>query len=174
MTDWPPPIEKLVSAVAKLHQEGSSPNGMFGFKVPTYCGTHEFNTQWSDSWEEVFARQFREEWEWENSMRGSSEELDELIGPMFEKVIPRLLRPLQLGGRSIKPTLCHGDLWHGNVGVDVDTDDLILYDPCAVYAHNECECILVSVRYLPSRYNLARCICRLQCHAIGHMWTITE
>lgn len=72
--------------------------------------------------------------------------MDELLAVLLDKVIPRLLRPLQTGGRPIKPSLCHGDLWHGNVGVDVATDEPNLYDPCARYAHNECECSIYSSR----------------------------
>ena len=30
---------------------------------------------------------------------------------ILDVVIPRLLRPLQEGGRSIVPVLVHGDLW---------------------------------------------------------------
>ena len=57
---------------------------------------------------------------------------------MCDKVIPRLLRPMETGTRRLKPTLVHGCLWHGNVGVDVKTDEPMLYDCCAFYGHHEC------------------------------------
>ena len=87
-----------------------------------------------------------EEIESEKGVQGQNDEMNELVAALFDKVIPRLLRPLETGGRSIKPSLCHGDLWHGNVGVDVAADEPILYDPCAIYAHNECECSVYSSR----------------------------
>jgi hypothetical protein len=41
---------------------------------------------------------------------GADTEFNSVAEEFFEKVVPRLLRPLQSGGRSIKPTLVHGDL----------------------------------------------------------------
>lgn len=38
-------------------------------------------------------------------------ELQDLAPGMFEKVIPRLLRPMETNGRSMKPSLVHGELW---------------------------------------------------------------
>jgi protein-ribulosamine 3-kinase len=132
----------VISVLKQLHHGSVSPTGKFGFHVTTYKGYFPLQVNWCDSWEEFFARQFRAELIWEANLRGKNEELEQLAEQLFEKVIPRLLRPLQTGGRSIKPTLCHGDLWHGNVEVDVNTQQLILFDSCAVYAHNEC-------KYLP-------------------------
>jgi protein-ribulosamine 3-kinase len=133
-----PKPQPLISLLKQLHQGSVSPTGKFGFHVTTYKGYFPLQVAWCDSWEEFFARQFRAELIWEASLRGKNEEIEQLAEQLFEKVIPRLLRPLQTGGRSIKPTLCHGDLWHGNVEIDVNTQQLILFDSCAVYAHNEC------------------------------------
>ena len=66
-------------------------------------------------------------------------ELQTLFGQLISKVIPRLLRPLETGGRQIKPCLVHGDLYSGNVSVDAVTGGPILYDATCLYAHNECE-----------------------------------
>lgn len=62
-----------------------------------------------------------------------------MIAPFFEKVILRLLRPLETGGRSIRPTLIHGDLWHGNAETDAETGQPIIFDAASFYAHNECK-----------------------------------
>ncbi|PVH80069.1 hypothetical protein DL98DRAFT_549325 [Cadophora sp. DSE1049] len=140
MKDVMPSTEKIISVVAELHEKSISHRGKFGFHYTTHAGNHPLQTTWCDSWENFFSRQFREEVKWEKSFQGQNGEMDELVAVIYEKVIPRLLRPLQTGGRSTKPSLCNGDLWHGNVGVDVATDDPILCDPCAIYAHNECEC----------------------------------
>ncbi|RYO97455.1 hypothetical protein DL764_007305 [Monosporascus ibericus] len=69
--------------------------------------------------------------------RGKDSELEEVAEHFIQKVIPRLLRPLQTGGRIIKPTLCHGDLWDGNIQIDVETKQPILFDSCCFYGHNE-------------------------------------
>lgn len=76
---------------------------------------------------------------WKKSVRGKNNVMDALVEKLFEKVIPRSLRPLQTGGRCIKPTLCHGDLWHGNIARNRKTHKLMLFHSCALYAHNECE-----------------------------------
>jgi protein-ribulosamine 3-kinase len=70
---------------------------------------------------------------------GPWEEMEELRASMIEKVIPRLLRPLEMNGRSVKPALIHGDLWCGNTAVDVQTDRPLIFDPASFYAHNECK-----------------------------------
>lgn len=42
--------------------------------------------------------------------KGPSEELGVLSGALFERVIPRLLRPLENHSRTVNPSLIHGDL----------------------------------------------------------------
>lgn len=45
----------------------------------------------------------------------------------------------------MKPSLVHGDLWFANSGIDVGTDEPLVFDSCSFYAHNECKSILGSV-----------------------------
>lgn len=71
--------------------------------------------------------------------QGPDAELKTLFGQIISKVIPRLLRPLETGGRQIKPSLVHGDLYSGNVSVAAVTGGPVLYDATCLYAHNECE-----------------------------------
>lgn len=71
--------------------------------------------------------------------RGPDEELTDLFGQTMTKVDPRLLRPLETGGRQIKPCLVHGNLYSGNVSVDIETGRPVLYDATCLYAHNECK-----------------------------------
>ncbi len=56
----------------------------------------------------------KRDFELEMEARGPCEELKALMEPLFKKVIPRLLRPLETAGRSLKPSFVHGDLWYGN------------------------------------------------------------
>jgi protein-ribulosamine 3-kinase len=134
----PDPIQ-LVDVLAKLHKDSASPTGMFGFHVTTFNGHVPLRNEWCASWETWYARQLRSDIEWEQSVRGLDAEFNRVAEDFFDKVVPRLLRPLQSGGRSIKPTLVHGDLWHGNAQVDMDTNQVVLFDSCCCYAHNECK-----------------------------------
>jgi protein-ribulosamine 3-kinase len=137
MVDELPPVPELAALIANLHQKSASPNGKFGFAVPT-SQSLQLDNAWCDTWEEFFTRAVRGTVKLEQSIQGQNEELDQLTEQLCEKVIPRLLRPMESGGRQLKPTLVHGDLWHGNVGVDVNTDQPVLFDCCAFYGHHEC------------------------------------
>jgi protein-ribulosamine 3-kinase len=124
--------------VAELHKNGISPNGKFGFHVVTYNGNLPQYNDFTDTWEEFFAKGLKHMLNLNRAKAGPSE-LDDLAPAMFEKVIPRLLRPLETDGHSVKPSLVHGDLWCGNAAVDMDTERPIVFDPCCSWAHNECE-----------------------------------
>jgi protein-ribulosamine 3-kinase len=54
-------------------------------------------------------------------------------------VIPRLIGILESNGRSIKPCLIHGDLWETNIGTDIETGNIYIFDAAAYYGHNEME-----------------------------------
>jgi protein-ribulosamine 3-kinase len=136
--DEMPPGDKFTSRLVHLHQSSVSPTGKFGFPTSSWQGTSCLDTSWCDTWEEFFTRTFRSSINFESSVHGQTAEIDDLAEKMITKVIPRLIRPLETGGKSIKPCLCHGDLWHGNVGVDRNTNEPIIFDPCCVYAHYEC------------------------------------
>lgn len=69
---------------------------------------------------------------------GPCQEFENLIPGLLQKVIPRLLRPLETGGNSITPALVHGDLWFGNAAVAEDFAPIV-YDSSSFYAHNECK-----------------------------------
>lgn len=75
----------------------------------------------------------------EEAARGPNEELKELSKGLLDKVIPRLLRPLETHGRKIKPSLLHGDLWVGNVATNKATGQPMVFDSSAYYGHHECE-----------------------------------
>ncbi|KFY81145.1 hypothetical protein V499_00079 [Pseudogymnoascus sp. VKM F-103] len=109
--DLPEKFE-FCAKVAELHSKSQSPNGKFGFHVITYNGNLPQENGYADTWEECFVN---------------------------DKVIPRLLRPMESGGRFIKPSLVHGDLWCGNAAVNSETGCQLVYDPSSFYAHNEYE-----------------------------------
>ncbi|KAK8115762.1 hypothetical protein PG984_012264 [Apiospora sp. TS-2023a] len=133
----PPSPPQLVKILKSLHQASFSPTGKFGFHTTTYWGPPAMVNDWTDSWEEYFTRQFRSDVAYTQRVLGLNPDLEELTDRFVEKVIPRLLRPLQTGGRSIKPSLCHGDIWDGNVQYDVETEQYVLFDSCGFYGHHE-------------------------------------
>ncbi|KAM0440040.1 hypothetical protein ACHAPT_001143 [Fusarium lateritium] len=136
-----PSIPLLTHAVAQLHTLSikANPTGKFGFHTPTYNGTLEQDNTWTDTWEEFYARGMRQMLRLEEEARGPSDELEQLSGPFFDKVIPRLLRPLETNGRGIKPVLLHGDLWLGNISIQAGSENPLMFDASAFWGHNECK-----------------------------------
>ncbi len=134
-----PELEDFTLRLARLHKNSQSPNGKFGFHLTTYAGNLPQMVEWEASWETFFAKSLRYALDLEVKAKGPDPELDLLLPIIFDKVIPRLLRPLETNGRSIKPSLVHGDLWFANSGRDTETGDSIIFDACCFYAHNECK-----------------------------------
>ncbi|PKY07909.1 hypothetical protein P168DRAFT_308113 [Aspergillus campestris IBT 28561] len=136
--DMPQP-EEMGSCLALLHQKGTCPNRKFGFHIPTYTGHLPQTNNWEDSWEVFFAKNMRQALDCEIQAKGFASEFESLVPVLFDVVIPRLLRPLETDGRSVKPCLVHGDLWYGNSGMDSRTKSPVIFDACSFYAHNEYE-----------------------------------
>ena len=144
MAEKMPDPHKFTARLAALHQNSKSPNGKFGFSIPTYAGNLPQMTDWEESWETFFAKSMKWSLDLEIKAKGYDPEFDVLGPALFNKVIPRLLRPLESDGRSVKPSLVHGDLWYANSGIDVDTDESLIFDACCFYAHNECKSLNLS------------------------------
>ena len=138
LTDDIPGPEVLPAKVAEMHRKSVSPNGKYGFVVPTNMGALSQPNNWTDSWEEFFTEMLRRCFDWEQGMHGKDQEMQILFTSVVEKVIPRLLRPLETGGNEIQPRLVHGDLWDGNTSMNAATDKPMIFDASSTYAHNEC------------------------------------
>ncbi len=143
MIDEMPDPHKFTAHLAALHQNSKSPNDKFGFHITTYSGNLPQMNEWEESWETYFTKSMRSALKLEIEAKGPDSELDVLVPVLFDKVIPRLLRPLESEGRSVKPSLVHGDLWYANSGIDVNTDESLIFDACCFYAHNECKLMVV-------------------------------
>ena len=137
MTNERPNVQKLAKSLANLHMQGLSPNGKYGFSVPTLQGTIPQYTTWTDNWEEFFTNSIKLVMENEEKSQGPDPELQQLCEATLTKVVPRLLRPLETGGRRIQPRLVHGDIWDGNVSTDAATNTPVIFDATCIYAHNE-------------------------------------
>ncbi len=127
-----PDPQKFAQALAKLHRTTVSPIGKYGFPVATFQGLVPQYADWTDTWEEFFSRSFRRLVENEEKAQGPDPEMQDLEKATFEKVIPRLLRPLETGGRTIRPCFVHGDTWDGNVATNLDTNNPVIFDSTCI------------------------------------------
>ena len=93
---------------------------------------------WTSSWETYFTNMYCEVFKWEKEMHGEDEEMQVLFEKIVEKVIPRLLRPLETGDNTIQPRFVHGDLWDGNASTDAITKTPVIFDGTSFYGHSEC------------------------------------
>ncbi|KAK5224070.1 hypothetical protein LTR47_010093 [Exophiala xenobiotica] len=134
----PDPVA-FAQQIAQMHGKGTSPNGMFGFHVPTVIGIMERTVTWEKSWAKSFTHQLQDVIKYDNDTNGPWPEYDAACRQLIDVVIPRLLGALQADGREIRPALVHGDLWEQNVGTDMATGQTVVFDPGCTYAHNEME-----------------------------------
>jgi fructosamine-3-kinase len=132
-------LDTFPKLVAELHTRGTSPNGKFGFTTTTYQGRLPQDPTWTDTWEECFSRNIDIMFEHEVKAQGPDKEIAALRETVMNRIIPRLLRPMETQGRHITPRLIHGDLWEGNAGTDAETGIPKIFDACSWYAHNECK-----------------------------------
>lgn len=104
----------LGSALATLHKSSQRANpGRFGFDVVTCNGTVEQLNTWCDSWEEFFSNKVLDLFRKDEIVHGPCPEYAELKPAFFDRVIPRLLRPLETGGNTLEPCLVHGYVFEG-------------------------------------------------------------
>jgi len=131
----------FVGIIAEVHKSsmGKSPLGKYGSHIPTHLAHVPNDNTWEESWEVWYTIAMQTMYDLEKSKFGVDEELEIIFEALRSKVIPRLLRPLETGGRSIKPCLLHSDLWPGNCMLEKDTGKIIIFDSCAFWGHNECD-----------------------------------
>ncbi|KAK4233904.1 Fructosamine kinase-domain-containing protein [Achaetomium macrosporum] len=134
----PDPIS-FCEKLARLHSSHTSPEGKFGFHCTTHNGDLPQDNTWSDCWEGFFSNGLRHVLQLREERAGPNAELDAWLPALFDKIIPRLLRPMESNGRKIEPSLVHGDLWYGNSAVIKATGEGIVFDPASFWAHNEYE-----------------------------------
>ncbi|KIM97611.1 hypothetical protein OIDMADRAFT_129991, partial [Oidiodendron maius Zn] len=120
----------------------------FDNPVTTYQGPFPQHDGVYDTWEEYFSADIQHFFDLEEISQGQSsdeetsqgqspdEEMARLRQVIVERVIPRLLRPIE---REIVPTLVHGNLCDGNVSAYFATDLPIIFGASCLYAHNEYE-----------------------------------
>lgn len=154
MSEAPPDVKSFCAKIANLHLKSAAmfeqrscnppPEGRYGFHMPTHLGWRPQDNRWCNSWEDFYIQGIRSVLALEEEVHGPSAVISMLSHQLIEKVIPRLLRPLETGGRTIRPTLLHGDLHARNVRMEYGTNQPIIFDAGSFWAHNECKCVLLS------------------------------
>ena len=142
MVDEIPNPHHFVSVVARLHREsmGKSPNGQFGFHVPTHMANIAILNGVDQSWESWYTKAMTSIFQIEQKLHDEyDEEFEKLKDGTLKKVIPRLLRPLETNGRRVVPCLIHGDLWPGNTMPDAVTEEIMIFDSAAFWGHHEAD-----------------------------------
>jgi Fructosamine-3-kinase len=135
----PPDPDEFTQRLAYLHKMSRSPTGKFGFPVPTRDGDRPHIVDWQDSWAVFFRYLFLGVCRFDIARNGQWPEYERAIQQIADKVIPILLEPLQANGRKLKPCLIHGDLWEGNMGINLETGDSMIFDAASYFSHNEME-----------------------------------
>ncbi len=135
----PPEPTEFTRRLARLHQLSKSPTGKFGFAVQTCDGDRAHVVDWQDSWAVFYRKLFLGVCDLDLKRNGPWPEYELAINQVAWKVIPRLLDQLQADGRVLKPCIIHGDLWEGNMGINMETGDSLLFDAGSYFAHNEME-----------------------------------
>lgn len=132
MTDDIAGPDQFTERLAVFHQNSESLNGQFGFHITTYNGNLPQMNDWEPNWATYFSKSMRLVLGVELEAKGPDSEFDIPIPVLFEKVIHRLLRAVKGGGRSVKPSVIHGDLCYANSGIDVDTGESLIFDACRI------------------------------------------
>jgi fructosamine-3-kinase len=138
VTSAPEPVE-FTNKLAELHKKSTSPTGKFGFHVTTCDGKMAHTVEWEESWAIFFQKLLIGVCKLDVETNGPWPELERATKQVAFHVVPRLLGALQTEGRQIKPSIIHGDLWEGNLGISMETGDILMYDAGSYYAHNEME-----------------------------------
>lgn len=134
----PDPV-KLGYHVSDMHMKSVSPTGKFGYFMTTYDGSRTQVVDWDTSWTSFFSKLLAEAYRHDIVSNGHWEELDRVYERAQSHLVPRLIGAVESEGRSIKPSLIHGNMWDGNVRTDSDTANPVAYDSAVYYGHHEME-----------------------------------
>lgn len=133
----PAEARALAAGLAELHKLSQSPTGKFGFHMRTcHSQIDQAVDFWDDSWCAVYSSHL-------GHVIGRAKpilqwpEFNVVADLTLSRVVPRLLLPLQAEGRTLKPSLVHGDYWDGNTARDGDTGEAFIFGVCSFFAHNE-------------------------------------
>ncbi|KAJ2898141.1 hypothetical protein MKZ38_004141 [Zalerion maritima] len=137
-----PEPEVLAMKLARMHEarEGEEGRGgRFGFGTGTFVGSVRQQVGWCDDWEEFFGGKLSAAVEaCRKNVAFGWESVSEMLPVVLERVVPRLLRPLESHGRAIRSVFLVGNFrtaWE----VEGDLDDIVVLEPAGFWGHNEYE-----------------------------------
>ena len=129
-----PDSSKFAARLPDLHRASVSPTGKFGFHITTCIDTVPQRTDcWEKSWAKLFQRQLAHMIILDFEKNEFWPEFKVVCNLILDKVIPRLLEPLQAEGRAIRPCLIHGSLWDDSIATDLHTGEPFVFNPSAMY-----------------------------------------
>lgn len=102
MVNKVPEPEDFVSIIANVHRTsmGQSPNGKYGFQVPTHLANIPNDNTWQASWEAWFTQAIKQMFLFEEAVQGKNGRLEELKEGLYEKVPDSYDRWKQEAGQS--------------------------------------------------------------------------
>jgi fructosamine-3-kinase len=117
---------RLGEQLAALHR-CTSPDGRFGWLHDNFIGSTSQPNAWHDRWIDF----------WREERLGHQLRLAAADGHRFKNA-DRLVEGMEVlfGNYQPAPSLLHGDLWTGNVGV-TDAETPFIYDPASYYGDRE-------------------------------------
>lgn len=134
-----PDVIPTARLVARMHSATLGTGAFFGSAVPIYDGFFCQVQTMESSWTILFSKIIIHAYQYDRRTNGPCEALDEAMPALVVHVIPRLLAQLERGENKIEPCFIHGDLWEGNIGEEVETKRMHVFDVNGYYAHNEME-----------------------------------
>uniref|UniRef100_A0A8D8RQ17 protein-ribulosamine 3-kinase n=1 Tax=Cacopsylla melanoneura TaxID=428564 RepID=A0A8D8RQ17_9HEMI len=139
---------KIGTAVAHMHlhnirMKKENPDkyvDKFGFNRSTYCGRIPQDNEWKKEWLDfIMNNRLGHQIDLLRTKLGHEEAAhlwDLKIKPNLHKLFENV---------SVEPSLLHGDLWAGNVGMKVDESEAYMYDPAVFYGHHEYDLAISSM-----------------------------
>lgn len=135
----PDPAE-WAERLAHMHKISKLPTGKFGFHTTTCDGRTAHTVEWEEEWSVFFRKLLLGVCKLEREANGPWPMFQRVTQQVADKVIPRLLGYLRTSeGGKVKPSLIHGDLHEGNMGIRKATGQVLLFDAGSYFAHNEME-----------------------------------
>ncbi|MDY6829075.1 MAG: fructosamine kinase family protein [Pseudomonadota bacterium] len=129
-----PGAVRLGQAMARLHAvEGPA----FGYRRDNHLGANPQLNGWCDDWTEFFVRR-----RLAPQLRMAATQLAGDGGEKGEALIERV--PGLLAGHRPAPSLLHGDLWSGNVGV-TPSGEPVVFDPAVHFGDRECDLAMAAL-----------------------------
>ncbi|XP_047500016.1 ketosamine-3-kinase-like isoform X2 [Penaeus chinensis] len=122
-------IKKYDNCNSRVGQnQNCEPVMQFGFPVTTCCGYIPQDNTWCDDWLVFFSRKLQLQFTLIEKEFGNREVRE--LWSFLQLKLPQFFKDA-----DVKPSLCHGDFWSGNVAEI--TNCPVIFDPAAFYGHFE-------------------------------------